>query len=363
MAASSVASSVAFNVVGFAGLERQITVSYKTKRAMLVQGGPGTGKTEFSRVVCDKLIPPGGTVWYWSGAMKAREFVGGIMMPTDGMRQCRLLIPGQWADIKAGDCVIVDELDKITHSEQNMWLEPACTGSVDGFAIGEGKVLFIFLANDSAHKSGSFGVSPLIGNRSKVLWFQGESPEYLHHFGGKGVHHYIMAYLTENMGDICPKYDPTALRNATPRQWENASKELYAFGEGIGKADLITTLAGFVPDTIAHKVSVYYEFKDGLVPAEVVLADPAKAPLPKGERGLQFMQLHMIAGYCSGMEAGPKRGKAKTALWTYAKRFPAEYRTAVMPCLTTGGIPVDMLNEKEFSTYVAERKRILETGK
>jgi hypothetical protein len=108
---------------------------------------------------------------------------------------------------------------------------------------------------------------------------------------------------------------------------------------------------------------VYHEFKDGLVPVDVVLADPVNAPMPKGERGLNFMQLHMISSYCSGMEAGTKRGKAKTALWQYAKRFPAEYRTAVMPCLTTGGIPLDMLNEREFSTYVAERKRILETGK
>lgn len=353
--------SVSFNTVGFAGFERQIGVAYKTKRTILMQGGPGTGKTQFAIAACEKLIPAGGTVWYYSAAMKAREFVAGIMMPEG--KQCRLLTPTHWHEIKAGDCVVLDELDKTTHSEQNMWLEPACSGSIDGYRIGNGEVLFIFLANDSTHKSGSFGVSPLIGNRSKVLWFQGEASEYLNYFTTKGVHHYIMAYLIENQGDICPKYDPTALRNATPRQWENASNELHAFGAEISKGDLVTTLAGFVPDSIAHKVAIYHEYKDGLVPVDTVLADPTGAPLPSGDRGLNFMQLHMVASCVSSLGEGAKRGKAKAALWKYAKRFPAEYRASVLPAVVAGGLSVDMLEDKEFAAYVAERQRILATGK
>lgn len=356
-------TATSFNVVGFSGLSRQLAASYITKKTCLIQGPPGSGKSEEAVRALGRLIPPGGTVWYYSGPMKSREFVGGLMMPVEQNKSCRLLLPDHWHLVKAGDAVCIDETDKVTHSEQNMWLEPACTRAIDGQLIGEGKVLFVFVANDSSHKSGSFGVSPLLGNRCKSLWFQGDPTEYLNYFSAIGVHHYIMAYLQENMADILPPYNPTSLRNATPRQWVGCSDELKALGKHISKSDLITTVAGFVPDNIALKVSVYYEFKDGLVPVDVILADPEKAPLPKGERGLNFMQLHMVASHCASMEAGPKRGKAKVALWKYAKRFPAEYRTAVIPCIVSDAVPSDMVTEKEFITYVAERKRILETGK
>ncbi len=353
------------NTVSFAGLRRQLRAAYVTKRTVVLQGPPGGGKTEGVTSFLSEMIPTTGTVWYFNGALKSPEYVGGVMFPVEGNTRCRLLIPDQWDLIKAGDCVVIDELDKVPHSNQNMWLEFAQFGTIDGKKIGSGQVLTVICANRSTDKSGSFGLSGLVGNRSKVLTFQGHPDEYVTHLATKGTHHFVMAYISENRGDIMGVYNPSELRNATARSWDNLSKELFAFGEDISLSDLLTTAAAFLPDGIAMKMSVYHELAGKLISVEEIIKNPEKAKLPgtASDRGLRFMQLHMVASHVMGLPAGPDRGKAKTALWKYAKRFPAEFRSAIMPCVTTSPVPLELVEDNEYGQWIAERKRILETGK
>ena len=352
------------NTVSFAGLARQLNAAYKTKITTAVLGDPGGGKSTAVMAILQGLVGKG-TVWYYNASLKQPEFVGGVMFPTDGNNRCKLLVPDHWSKIQPGDCIVFDELDKVPHAQQNTYLEVAQFHAIDGQLIGNGDIMCVICANFSQNKAGSYGVNGLLGNRSKVLILQGHPDEYVHHLASKGVHHYVMSYISEHRGDIMGTYNPSELRNCTARAWENLSKELYAFGPDISLNDLLTTAAGFLPDGVAMKMSVYHELAGKLVPIEGILKDPEKAKLPgtAADRGLRFMQLHMVAGHVMSLPAGPERGKAKTALWKYAKRFPAEFRSAVMPCITTAPLPLDLLNDHEYEAWVAERKRILETGR
>jgi hypothetical protein len=356
------------NVVSVAGLIRQLGIAYKTKCTMVVQSKPGCGKTEIITKAGASLVPSTGTVWYFNAALKSQEWVGGIMFPAEANTRCKLLTSDHWGLVQDGDIVILDEMDKVDHRVQNMYLETSQFKSIDGKKLGAtGDVLFVVCANKSEHKAGSYDISPLFGNRSKCLEFQPSPEEVLLHFSTIGVHHFIMTYLSENRGDINPSYNPTELRNASSRSWVNASKELYAFGEGISYADTVVTVAGYVPDGIAHKVAVYHELAGQLVPVEEIFKDPKTARIPgdKGSdsRGIKFMQLHMTAAAAMAIESDGKRAKAKTSLWQYAKRFPAEFRAAIMPVMTQAPIPAAMIDDDEFSTWIKERTRIMKEGK
>lgn len=372
-----VSDSTRLNAVSITGLRRQLGLSFKTKTTLILQGDPGTGKTEICSQILSGLVGPENKVWYYNAAVKSEEFVGGYMWGVPGEKVCQLVLPEHWGLVQAGDAVIIDEVDKVDQRKQNMYLELTQFKEIDGVPIGPDKngksdVSFVVLSNDASHRAGSHGLSPLLGNRAKVLWFRPHADEVLEHFSSVGMHHMLLSYLREHPNNINRGYAPTELRNCTSRSWKLASTEMLAWGEHLTQEDFRVTLAGFVPDSIVAEVDVYFEMSRYLVPLKDIIEakDPSRAPLPKAkeaskQNALRYMQLFMVVSWVASHTSAKERSKAVMILWNYSRQFPAECRAAIIPFLTSGSLAPGLFtnsNESgvmEIMQFIEERKKIL----
>ena len=363
------------NIVGVSGFIRDLKVAYATKKCRLYESKPGQGKTTIAKQFFKQLLAgTGNTVHYMNVGIKPEEMIGGIIMPSQPGR-CSLQIPEFWDKVKPGDVVIFDELDKKRHDQQNVYLELSQTGTLDGNYIGEGQVLYIFLANRSTDRGGSYGVSPLIGNRVGVREFRPADSEVLDYMAEKGTHYLVQTYLRTHPGSINPEYLTTRLRNSTSRSWEECSDDLYALGENPNFQDVIVTVASRHPDSVAQDFEMYAEMGHKLIPIEEVLANPKKARVPdKNDRALGYLQLIMCCSKVQAFEPGRDRGKAKAAIWEYSKRFSAEFRSAIMPYMLASPLPSELIGSmegegnkttdlKELIEWKQTRERILNEGK
>lgn len=361
-AVAPTASFSATNVVSIASLVKQLHISFKVKASTIVEGAPGCGKTQVCRKAAieflstayadviskdpDKdLRTPESHYFYWLAPTKTAEFVGGIMMP-DGSA-CDLKIPSWIFRIPNNSICHIDEIDKLPLREQMTWLQLIHEGGIDNFQLPS-NVHWILTSNRAVDRGGSAGVNILLGNRARVYTFMPQPAEVLSYMAQSGFHYLIQAYLKENGGHI-NDYKADRTRNPTSRSWEMASSSLHALGESGSVGDVIQTVAGSVPDDIAQRFQLFGELRDHLVPYNSIMLDPVNAPMPKGDRGTQHLQITMIASTAAGMKKAdtypclnPKAGKTTVmtrsqclyAAFQYAERFPQEYMMSIIPVVT-----------------------------
>lgn len=355
------------NQVGFRDLHLHLDVAYETKTPVIIQGAPGTGKTETSHEWGGrKVAATGNTVWGMHGPSKTEEYWSGLTMPVYegkamvGKGMCRHMLPEHFLQVKSGDIIIIDEFDKMPHHKQNVVLELINNKTMDDYKLGgDGRVLFVILANASTHKNGSYDVSGLASNRSFNVQFMGEPREYLDHFMVKGMHGYLYHTLSENPSFICPQYVPTQARNATPRSHMRASTAMHVLdrAQRLTERSMMQTLAGFLPDNLVTAVMAHHQYAGSIVAPEEVLADPEGVKIARDDRGLQFLQLSMVCAHVAGLQS--KQTQAKEALWKFSKRLPLEFRGSIMPLMMANPFAVKLLDDGEYLRFVNERKEIL----
>lgn len=339
-----------YNVVSIAALARQLPISFKTNHTTVLSGPPGSGKTNVCRQIArDYLrsvygVDPDQHFFYYNGATKTMEWSGGIMMP-DGEGGCDQMIPGWFKRIPDKAIVLIDELDKLSLRDQMPLLQILHEKSIDNVKLGS-KVHFIVCVNRLTDRGGSSGLNPLLGNRCRNLAFTPKPDEVLMYFAQTGVHHMVYNYLQQNPNRI-NAYDTGTVdgRNCTSRSWEQASDALKCLGDGAPTFDVLCTVAASVPDSDAQNFQLFNELGSELTSFADVMANPKKAKVPdKSNRGLQYLQVNMIASQAAGMKTGDKyqipgtqtfmtRGQCKEAAYWYAKRFPVEFLQAVVPLI------------------------------
>lgn len=318
------------NVISISDLRTQLLISFATGTATIIEGQPGTGKTQVSRAIALEYLRNKGLsedlYQYILAPTKTAEFAGGVMMPVD--KVSRLMIPEWITRLEPGQIVHLDEIDKVHVREQMIYLQLIHEGGIDNFKLPP--VHWILSCNRAADRGGSFGANVLLGNRARVFEFQPKPQEVLDYMIGADYHSWIVAFLAQNQGRI-NEYDATRLRNNTSRSWEAASHALKALEWIVpnpSSSQVVQTLAGSVPDNIASEFKLFAEVAHQLVPWDEVFRNPETAPLPKGDSqaatlGLMWLQAAMVATTAS--KYGENTG---VRAYSYLKRLPPEYTTA-----------------------------------
>jgi hypothetical protein len=354
------------NIVSIQDLRTQLLISFATNTTTIIEGQPGTGKTQVSRAIALEHLRSKGLnedhYQYILAPTKTAEFAGGVMMPVD--KVSRLMIPEWITRLEPGMVVHLDELDKVHVREQMIYLQLLHEGGIDGFQLPP--IHWIVTCNRAQDRGGSFGANVLLGNRARVVEFLPKPQEVLDYMIRSDFHPWIIAFLAQNQGRI-NEYDATRLRNNTSRSWEAASSALKALEQitpNPSPSLVVQTVAASVPDNIAVEFKLYSEVAHQLTSWDAVMKDPDNAPLPSSDNdaatlGLMWMQAAMVA------TTATKYGKMTgVKAWTYLKRLPAEYRASFehlfygnLALIESGGEVMEAVSRRRSMLQDADKPR------
>jgi hypothetical protein len=125
-----------------------------------------------------------------------------------------------------------------------------------------------------------------------------------------GIAEEIISYLSQHPNSLyVPRTTSAVERTPEPRGWEQASRLM---AKGYQRENLIALLGGCVGAGVANELIAHIEHRAEMTPAEVILKEPLKAPIPRNLSAL----FATVVGL--SYRAEPKHGDA---IMMYAERL------------------------------------------
>lgn len=272
--------------------------------AIMLWGSPGIGKTGVINTVYGEDM--GATVHpILAGCSDPTDF-GGIPNPMKDVPAFEH-VPPYWAYLASSENPNPESLvlffdDVVTADEQTQAaLYKATHERRVGRLFFRNDVRMVFAGNRVDDKSAANDMPLALGNRMLHFNVSVDYKEWVQWAVGAGIHPMVVAYIRTQPQHINTFFD--AVKGnikafATPRTWHLLSDTLKAFGEtGISDDERLAVCGGLVGEGVATEFCGFLANVEGLIPPDVILRDPEKAPVPPKEK------LDLLHATVSSLEA------------------------------------------------------------
>ncbi|QJR21691.1 hypothetical protein BREVNS_0941 [Brevinematales bacterium NS] len=257
--------------------------------------------------------------------------------------------------------LFLDELNRAPESVQNALLQLILDRRLLNYQLPEGWYI-IAAGNSEDDDIGVSNLSYAFANRFAHLRLQADIHSWLAWAADNGIHPAICNYLELSPQNLCTldmiikENNSSTYVFATPRSWENFSKQLYAIEEAFSSKDeaetSILVIGGALIGAVVTDFLHFYKQQEEFVNIEAIQKNPQNYPLPR-----QISYLHKLIPYF----AEKTNEMNAEALLTYILRFPQELQ---MLYLKTASEKIDIIKQTEAGKKLLEihEKYILQLG-
>ena len=328
------------NVIhGVAGLIDAVRTERMANNPLVIESGPGLGKTEITQSLVsaeasqytpedwdEELVDADGikVVPLRVGRHEEYDFPGIPWAKDDGMV---IHLHPILRSLKYGDVMLLDEYKLKGANKMAMQLmegdRPSC-----GDWVGPKHVFRIALANGTDDGPLECVENPIIGNRtSQRRWTGPTSSEWISHALERKVNPILVTAIKMEGDDLLKDYNPSRMRNATPRSIVQAGQSMDALERMCllnhrqpTHEQRCAVLAGWMHDAAAVRIAAVFHLRDQLVPFSTIIGQPATAPIPDSPAGMMML--------CSnvGNKTTPENF---SSVMQYVARLPIEVQGAI----------------------------------
>lgn len=332
-----------------------IILTHPLQTALFIKGAPGGGKTECVSYACNKI--------YDNKPEHHRLIAVPSMQPEDVgvpyIREDRLhfalmdLLPFEGTDCPDSGIVTLDEWPQSDKPTEKVTANLIQQREVYGRKIKPGWQ-FIMTGNRQEDRAGAGRLLGHSANRVVHLNFESSWEDWIAWGTANGLHPDLLAFHRWNKGRLVNTYNPDQEINATQRSW---TQFVSPYVDIVPPELAAEWFAGAVGDGAAAEFAKYLALKDGLVPMEVILRDPDRAPVPDQHDDSGYAQLYAV----STTLAREANADAFPAIRKYAKRLPGEFSTVLMlDSLEHGGR--ELMKTPEFKDWARNEGRDVLVG-
>lgn len=260
--------------------------------------------------------------------------------------------------------IVVDELGNAEGSQQTAAYEIFHELSLGGWKLPEGTFV-VGTSNAGMDKAYTHLLAFPLVNRCSVLELEPNWEDWIQYAIKHRLHYTVIGFINFREGDLLFNFDPDAYSDssypaATPRQWENVSKILYAvFGvdreptaDELSQPWLYHLLQGMIGKGPVTEFLAFVKYFDEIPSKAEILNDPDKAKVPT-KNNSKYAVACAIQGWAGSTEESVK-------FMPYIERLPMEYQGFVVRafCLTYPGF----LLTKECTTWNLKHGSVLSGG-
>jgi len=347
-------------VHGVAALKLALGVDRAAGNTTVVEGIPGLGKTEIAEAITEDgaytaamqdgfdpdLLHPDGpqTHTVRIGLYEDYDFPGPLYVDRSDQLQSHL--HPTLSGLRYGDTLVIDEIKLKGANKVAMMLMEGRRPRV-GHWTGPEHVFRIGLANGVEDGALECIDNAVTGNRHGHIRWTGPTAQERIEWGLEQRENPIVIAAMKMEGDgLIKDYDPTRMRNSTPRSLHAASRAMNALeryceatATEITHGMRVQTLARHIHDAAALKIAAVFALRDKLVPFSAILSSPSEAPIPNDPASMMML--------CSNVGNRTAPDNFDTVM-RYVERLPLETQGAVVD-------PVLKRHPELFATSVAQQ--------
>ena len=329
-------------VHGTAELYKALGVERMAGNAVVVESPPGYGKSECAWAVTtdetytgcmqdgfdpSQLHPDGPKVnEIRVGLYEDYDFPGPLYVNRSDELMTHL--HPTLASLHYGDTLLIEEIKLKGANKVAMMLLEGRFPRV-GHWTGPEHVFRLGLANGVEDGALECIDNAVVGNRHAHIRWTGPTVAERVQWGLENKENPIVVAAIKMEGDeLLKDYDPTRMRNATPRSLHNAARAMDALerwhkadGSDVSHASRVQTLARHIHDAAALKIAAVFALRDKLVPFSAILSAPGTAPIPEDPASMMML--------CSNVGNKTDASNFDTVM-RYVERLPLETQGAVV---------------------------------
>ena len=325
-------------------LKQALKVCIKAKRAAMVHGNPGVGKSEVIMQTADQIyakeygysVDPAGQVFTPAGnpidnSPTARPWFRDIRtalldaVDMRGVPHVQLVagsktlyetlwaIPNFWPTDKRGGVINFDEINRGPELTVNGCFSLVLTGNIGEYQL---PASWTTCAAINDLDIGARKLSAALNRRFTHLEAVADLDDVLAYAIAKEWHPLIVAFL-RHRPDLLESFDAKARVSPNPRGWEFVSQLMKESGSA-NPTVMKAMYQGNIGDGAAIELWAFAEMHKNLVSLDQIIADPDNAPLLK-EPNLQYA---IACGLARRISASNIK-----AVFRYWKRMPIEWQT------------------------------------
>jgi hypothetical protein len=359
-----------------AALEEAILLCRLTGTTIIIIGPPGCGKTEITTNLIerrgrevlpaameaqrDQLDPdwqPRTSVIYgshWTGD----DWKGMPFIDPENRDRVAWSVPEQLYRLREGDALLIDEYtNPFDRTSENIFQSVAAgPRPVCGDWVGPYNLSRIFIGNPPEAANVTYAASPVLHQRAAVYEFNGPPPEEWIPWFLRNNGHPMIAATIHLQPDLLYQYDPAQVVSATPRSWTRASENVkgdeHLKGENnITDESRLMHMAACVGKPCALAAQAVFEMRERLVPFGDIVADPANAPIPDGNRdpAAMFLTVTMLSKHTT-----PDTWRR---VCQYITRLPAEMQSLAM--MSVVNRHKELLTTEEFLSFTVRTRELV----
>jgi hypothetical protein len=297
-------------VHGTAQLNQALGVERMAGNAVVVESPPGFGKSELAWAITrdetytanmqdgfdpDKLAPEGPQVREIRvGLYEDYDFPGPLYV--DRSDVLRTHLHPTLESLHYGDTLLIEEIKLKGANKVAMMLLEGRFPRV-GHWTGPEHVFRLGLANGVEDGALECIDNAVVGNRHAHIRWTGPTPKERVQWGLDNRENPIVVAAIKMEGDeLIKDYDPTRMRNSTPRSLHNAARAMDALerwhranGSTPTHAERVQTLARHINDAAALKIAAVFALRDKLIPFSAILSAPGTAPIPEDPASMMML--------------------------------------------------------------------------
>lgn len=294
---------------------------HHSNRTVYLEGPPGIGKTAMAHAIFKKHErsrdrPNGFThfVHYVAPEREATEW--GLPMP-NADRTAIYMMPLSEFIWPAGSRVFffVDEIDKANNMMQNVLARMAHEQRVYNVVLPPGSTV-VMAGNRLTDRAGGFSANTHIKNRRTYVPVGVDYKEWIDDVGIPfDLHPSVVSQIRTEPG-MLHIFDPAAPAFPSPRSWTKVGEALNTLKpEHVERALVEGDLGRETANAFWGHLAIYRKLR----PAEEIIANPTKVPIPKGADAMAvtWAEVTALARHADAKTADP--------IFRYFQRLPQEY--------------------------------------
>ena len=294
-------------------LAETIKAHHAIKRAMLIEGAPGIGKSAVPKQVAAELGIGFGLI---NVPLKLQDDYGMPVINQD-RTEIRFVVPEECIPFEGSDrwedegIFVVDELSGAGNNEQKVWSGIIQDRVLHGRPIKPGWT-FVATGNRTKDRAGANRILSMLANRMNRYTFEPNLDDWCRWALANDVDPMVVSFLRFKPG-LLAAFDPNQDSNPTPRAW---SEGVSPFIGKLPKEAQFETFMGAVGEGAAAEFTAFLATCLKMPNPDAILLTPDTAEVPT-----EPSILYAVSGAIA-----QRASKASfDRIMTYAKRLPPEF--------------------------------------